>query len=137
MTVTIINFSHPLPENRPDVLALVNDDYRVADIRVQVNQSAPWLVNEVRPLVSQAVEAAGNNVRNIDCIILPGLASVAVLLIQEFMSRGYMPHILRLAPVAGATPPRFEAVELHRGGWWVDAAENLAEGNGYIFMAAE
>jgi hypothetical protein len=136
MTVTIINFSHPLFENRPDVLALVGDDYRVIDVRVQVDQSVSWLIKEVDPLVSQAVETAGN-LRNIDCIVLPGLASVAVLLALEFMSRGYMPHILRLAPVAGATPPRFEAVELIRGLRWLDAAEGLATGNGYVFVAEE
>ena len=137
MTITIVNFSHPLPADRPDVLALVGGDYRVADVRVQVDQSAEWLIKQVSPLVSQAIEAAGGNLRNIDCIILPGLASVAVLLIQEFMARGYMPHILRLAPVAGATPPRFEAVEHIRGLRWVDAAEGLATGNGYVFVPTE
>ncbi len=57
---------------------------------------------------------AGGNIRNIDCIILPGLAICAVMIVEAFGQSGYTPNILRMAPMPGAVLPRFEAVEVVR-----------------------
>jgi hypothetical protein len=56
----------------------------------------------------------GGSIRNIDCIILPGLNMAAVMIIESFRQAGYIPNVLRMAPVKDALPPRFEAVEVVR-----------------------
>jgi hypothetical protein len=44
---------------------------------------------------------------------LPSLNTIAALLLAELHGRmGYFPPVLRLRPVSGVTPPRFEAAEI-------------------------
>lgn len=117
--ITIVNFSHPVQEGRPDIAKVCGcapSEYKVIQISVQVDQAAP-MKEQCYNLAAGAVEQAGGNARNIDSIILPGLSMAAVLMVDYFAQcHDYMPNILRLAPVVGATPPRFEAVELVRLG---------------------
>lgn len=136
--ITIINFSHPIQPNRPDIKAVVGDSYQAFDVPVHLDLSAATLTNQVVGLVGQARQLAGGNIRRIDCIILPGqviMASLiidalqqyrhvpipsfgmelaAVLIIEEFWETGNIPNVLRFARVPDVKPPRFEAVEVVR-----------------------
>ncbi len=112
--ITIINFSHPVQNNRPDIEAIVADEYQVFSVAVQLDQNAPSLAAQIADCIVEAKAKAGGNIRNIDCIILPGLAVGAVMIVEAFCQSGYIPNILRMAPVKGALPPRFEAVEVVR-----------------------
>lgn len=113
--ITIINFSHPVQSNRPDVEAVVSDEYQVFDVVVHLDQSRTTLLPAIDCIFAEAKQLAGGNIRNIDCIILPGLAMGAVMIVEAFCQSGYIPNILRMAPAhSRALLPRFEAVEVVR-----------------------
>ncbi len=107
----LINFSHPIPNSDTSVARITGSECRVVDIPIQVDLNAAKLSPQVEAIVDEAVATAGDN---IDFIRLPGHADVAAMVINEFQARGHAPDILRLASVQGATPPRFEAVEIVR-----------------------
>lgn len=112
--ITIINFSHPVQPDRPDIKQIVGDEYKTFDIPVQLDQRATALLPAIDSILYEATRLAGGNIRNIDCIILPGLAICAVMIVEEFRRAEYIPNILRMAPISGAVVPRFEAVEVVR-----------------------
>lgn len=118
--ITIINFSHPIPdddESNANVYTIIGDMFIIRNIRVQLDLNAP-LVPQAKRLVDAAIAAANDNIRSIDLIRLPGYAEAAALVINEFQTRGYMPNILRFASVTDAIPTRFEAVEVIRLYGW-------------------
>lgn len=134
--ITIINFSHPIQNDRPDIESIFGDEYQVFDVPMHLDLSTVTLTNQITTLVGKARQLAGGNIRKIDCIIPPGqaiMASIiiddlqqwgyvpnpgmglaAVLIIEEFREMGYIPNILRFTRVPNALPPRFEAVEVVR-----------------------
>jgi len=108
---TLINFSHPLSleaKEQTEVDYVQGSMLRVFDVAVQVDQSVP-LAPQVGRIVDQAIELAGGRL-NIDMIVLPGLASVAVLVAEALPTA----NILRLVAAPGVTPPKFMPVELIR-----------------------
>lgn len=109
--ITILNFSHPILPGRPDIEDVLGDEYQVLEIKVHLDLAAP-MVSQVIDIVGQAKARVRGNIRNIDCIVLPGLADAAALVIEEFRLAGYVPNILRLVRVPDTLPPRFEAVEV-------------------------
>jgi hypothetical protein len=109
----LINFSHPISGDDSSVVGLTGINYEVVDIPVQLNLEHKFQP-QIERLVDAAVQAAGNNIRNIDLIRLPGFADAAVMVVNEFQARGYLPGIIRFARVGDAVPPRFEAVEIMR-----------------------
>lgn len=112
--LNLVNFSHPLPASREDVIALLGDDYNVFSVHVQLDLKKNPLQFQVISLVDQAIAAVGGNIRNIDVIVLPGLAEAASLIVVEFGGRGYIPNVLRLAK-DDSLPPRFLGQELIKG----------------------
>lgn len=112
--ITIVNFSHPVQNNRPDIKLTVGDEYRTIDVTVQLNQGRSTLLPAIDSVVYEATHKVGGNIRNIDYIIIPGLAIAAVMLVEEFRRAEYIPNILRMAPASKALPPRYEAVEVVR-----------------------
>lgn len=108
--LTVVNFSHPLEENRRDVLDILGDEYKVISVPVQDMDAS--ILQEVELIYQAAIEAVNGNSRNIDVILLPDLAIVAVLLVAKFRQNGYVPNVLVLARVKDVMPPRFEAAEL-------------------------
>ncbi len=110
----ILNFSHPLtPDHLAQIEALAGESVaRVVDVPAQFDhdhsfaRQAEALVEGVglTPQEWQTVPLLGNP---------PALNLIAVTLLAHLHGRmGYFPTVLRLRPVPGSTPPRFEVAEL-------------------------
>jgi hypothetical protein len=112
--MVIINFSHPLTEEQlAQIEALAGQKVeRVIEIPTQLDPAAPFA-----PQVAELADKVGFSPRewqNLPILINPpSLNFIAVTLLAELHGRmGYFPTIIRLRPVANATPPRFEVAEL-------------------------
>jgi hypothetical protein len=110
----LLNFSHPLmPEHLAQIEALAGQPVeRVVDAPAQFDHVQPFeaqveaLVDEIG-LTPQEWQTAPLVVNP------PSLNLIAVTLLAHLHGRmGYFPTVLRLRPVAGSTPPRFEVAEL-------------------------
>jgi len=110
----LLNFSHPItPEQQAQVESLLRQPLeRVLSIPVQFDHQQPYLpqlaeVMERIPLGAQELQGAALLVN------LPSFNAIAALILAELHGRmGYFPPILRLRPVEGALPPRYEAAEI-------------------------
>ncbi|HPH98122.1 MAG TPA: CRISPR-associated protein Csx15 [Anaerolineaceae bacterium] len=113
MTI-ILNFSHPLTEeNLAQVEALTgNPVERVISIPVQFDTNQSFL-----PQLEQmmgALSLSSEELQTLPVLINPpALNFITVMLMADLHGRmGYFPPVLRLRPVAGALPPRFEVAEI-------------------------
>jgi hypothetical protein len=102
----LLNFSHPLP---PDQLA------RLETLTGQPIERDPQA--ELVPQVVALAEACGLSPaewQQASILVLPpALNFVAVTLLAELHGRmGYFPAHLRMRPVEGSLPPRFEVAEI-------------------------
>lgn len=107
--ITVINFSHPLTA---DAQAAIAREYgggeaEVHDVPVRVDMTRD-LVTQTDAVLKAAVKAAGGNILNVDCVVLPGLSVVAALLMRS------LPHanIIVIAAEKGSLPPKFMPVQL-------------------------
>jgi hypothetical protein len=112
--MVIINFSHPLTEEQlAQIEALAGQKVeRVIEIPTQLDPAAPFA-----PQVEELADKVGFSPREWQTLPIlinpPSLNFIAVTLLAELHGRmGYFPTIIRLRPVANATPPRFEVAEL-------------------------
>jgi hypothetical protein len=112
--MVIINFSHPLTEEQlAQIEALAGQKVeRVMEIPTQLDPAVPFA-----PQVAELADKVGFSPREWQTspilINPPSLNFIAVALLAELHGRmGYFPTIIRLRPVANATPPRFEVAEL-------------------------
>lgn len=110
----ILNYAHPLtPEQVAQVERLAGAPVTdVRQIRSQLNQAAPLL-----PQAAALADQAGLSAEEWSGAALllnpPSLNFVAVALLAELHGRmGYFPACLRLRPVEGSIPPRFEVAEI-------------------------
>ncbi len=109
----LLNFSHPLT---PDQLARVAEltgqpVQRVLDTPTQFDHAQAFL-----PQLEQLMSGLGLTPAEWQTapllVNLPALNFIAALLLAELHGRmGYFPPVLRLAPVTGALPPRYEVAE--------------------------
>ncbi len=112
----LLNFSHPLtPAQLDQVQALLgnpDEALRVAELPVQFDVQQPFerqLHDLLARLPLSSAELQGEPI----LLNLPALNYIAAMLLAELHGRmGYFPAMLRLRPVAGSTPPRFEAAEI-------------------------
>lgn len=110
----ILNFSHPLTaEQVAQVEALTGKPVeRVIHLPAQFDHQQPYLpqlaaLMEKIPLTPQELQSAAILVN------LPSFNAIAALTLAELHGRmGYFPPILRLRPVEGAVPPRYETAEI-------------------------
>ncbi|MEW5827652.1 MAG: CRISPR-associated protein Csx15 [Chloroflexota bacterium] len=110
----LLNFSHPItPEQQAQVEALTGQAVeRVIYIPVQFDNQKPYLPQLADlmagiPLSAQEWQGAPL------LINLPAFNAIAALVLAELHGRmGYFPPVLRLRPVEGALPPRFEVAEV-------------------------
>ncbi|MDI6769878.1 MAG: CRISPR-associated protein Csx15 [Anaerolineales bacterium] len=110
----LLNFSHPItPEQQGQIEALIHQHVeRVIPLPVQFDHQQPYLpqlaaVMDGLPLSPQELQSAPILVN------LPSFNAIAALLLAELHGRmGYFPPILRLRPVEGAIPPRYETAEI-------------------------
>ena len=112
--MVLLNFAHPLtPDHLQHIEALASQQVeRVIEVQSHIDTQ--------QPLAPQAValaDQAGLSPTEWQTLPLlvnpPSLNFIAVVLLAELHGRmGYFPTILRLRPVPGSTPPRFEVAEL-------------------------
>jgi hypothetical protein len=110
----LLNFSHPLT---PDQVTQIEEatGQPVAEMRqipVQFDPQQPFV-----PQVMVAAAACGLTPEEWQtCPLLinpPSLNAIAVTLLAELHGRmGYFPPVVRLRPVAGSTPTRYEVAEV-------------------------
>ncbi|MFZ1266018.1 MAG: CRISPR-associated protein Csx15 [Anaerolineae bacterium] len=110
----LLNFSHPLSaEQTAAIEALLQAPVqRVLEVRNQMVAQQP-----LAPQVTAMADAAGLTPMEWqnEAILVnpPSLNYSAVTLLAELHGRmGYFPACVRLRPVAGAVPPRFEVAEI-------------------------
>lgn len=116
--ITVINFSHPLnPEAETAVKRYGNGEAEIRTIKVQVDRTKP-LKPQVDALFAEALNVVADiygsphagSAANVDCIILPGLSDVAVLLAAKFPTA----NIISMNAVPNALPPKYMPSELLR-----------------------
>ncbi len=110
----ILNFSHPLtPDHLAQVESLTGQRVeRVVEVPVHFDHNAPF-----GPQVVALADACGltpTEWQTVPILVVPpALNFIAVLLLAELHGRmGYFPPCLRLRPVEGALPPRYEVAEV-------------------------
>jgi len=110
----LLNFSHPLtPEQLAQIETLTGQRVeRLIAAPAQFDPQAPFgpqlaALLEAVPLTPEAWQSTPILVNP------PALNFIAVLLLAELHGRmGYFPPVVRLRPVAGALPPRYEVAEI-------------------------
>lgn len=118
----LLNFSHPLTSAQlariecwltdPTAPGGEPNRVQVRDIPTQADLAAPFA-----PQATALADAAGLTPEQWQTepilLVAPSLNFLAAALLAELHGRiGYFPPILRLRPVAGALPPRFEVAEI-------------------------
>ncbi len=110
----ILNYSHPLtPAQSAQLEALTGEVITgVREIPTQLDTEAPF-----GPQAAALAEAAGLTPAQWQTeallVVPPALNFAAVALIAELHGRmGYFPPVVRLRPVSGALPPRYEVAEI-------------------------
>jgi hypothetical protein len=110
----IVNFSHPLSQTQlREVEALTGQPVeKVIEIRSQIDPQKP-LEEQVLRMVDQAPLTPAEWQTAPILINPPSLNFTAVLMVADLHGRmGFFPAFLRLRPVEGAIPPRFEVAEV-------------------------
>jgi hypothetical protein len=111
--MTLLNFSHPLtPAHLAAIEQLTGDRPEVREVACQFDPQQPF-----GPQVVNLADAAGLSPTEWQTtpllLNLPTLHVIAGLLLAEVHGRcGYFPAVLRLRPVEGSVPPRFEVAEI-------------------------
>lgn len=110
----VLNFSHPLNDSQKrSIEALAGRDIEsVVEVKCQLDHG--------RSSAEQAVEfvervpLTPDQWQSVPVVICPPtLSAVACLVLAELHGRmGYFPPIVRLRPVAGEIPPKFEVAEI-------------------------
>lgn len=112
--MTLINFSHPLTEEQKTRIEEISGEKveRVVEIQAQFDHGRSF-VEQAKALVD-AVGLSANEWQTTPLLInLPSLHVIAATVLTELHGRmGYFPAVLRLRPVPGGTPPRFEVAEI-------------------------
>ncbi len=110
----ILNFSHPLTaEQLVRIEALAGEAVtEVREIPAHFDNQQPFI-----PQVVALADACGLTPQEWQTtpllIVPPALNFIAVTLLAELHGRmGYFPSCIRLRPVAGARPPRYEVAEI-------------------------
>lgn len=110
----LLNFSHPLtPEQKAQIEALTKNPLdTVIALPIHFEQDKPFLP-QLREIL-KTVTFTPEEWQTLPIIVnLPSYNYIAALTLAELHGRmGYFPPILRLKPVEGAIPPRFEVAEV-------------------------
>lgn len=112
--MVLVNFAHPLTEEQLYQLEALTGRKveRVIAIDAQIDPQEP-LAQQVVRMVDQVGFTAKEWQTLPLLIVLPSLNYSAGVLLAELHGRmGYFPSIVRLRPVAGVIPPRFEVAEV-------------------------
>jgi hypothetical protein len=110
----LLNFSHPLTlEQQSQVEQLTGQPLgRVIQVPVQFDSDQPFLPQLHKMLAAVPLTPEQWQAEPI-LVVPPSLNFITALLLADLHGRmGYFPSILRLRPVAGTTPTRFEVAEI-------------------------
>jgi hypothetical protein len=110
----LVNFSHPLSAEQIGQVEKITGQKieRVIEIRSQIDPQKP-LEEQVLRMVDQVPLTPAQWQTEPILINPPSLNFTAVLMVADLHGRmGFFPAFLRLRPVEGAIPPRFEAAEV-------------------------
>lgn len=112
--MVIINYSHPLTTEQLQQLEKITGKKveRVIEIDAQIDLQQP-----IAPQVTAMADQAGLTSKEWQTMPIlinpPSLNFSAVALLADLHGRmGYFPPVLRLRPVSGSLPPRFEVAEI-------------------------
>lgn len=110
----LLNFSHPLtPEQKAQIETLAKNPLEtVIALPIHFDHEQPFLP-QLREIL-KTVTFTPEEWQTAPIIVnLPSYNYIAALTLAELHGRmGYFPPILRLKPVEGAIPPRFEVAEI-------------------------
>ena len=110
----LLNFSHPLtPDQLAQVQSLTGRPVeRVIDLPTQFDHATPFLP-QLDQLMAR-LDLTPTDWQTAPLLVnLPSLNFIAAPLLAELHGRmGYFPPVLRLAPVSGSLPPRYEVAEI-------------------------
>jgi len=109
----LLNFSHPLTADQlGQIEALTGQAAQVMAVAVQFDSERPF-EPQLRELMAGVPLSAEAWQTQPILVNPPSLNFITALLLAELHGRmGYFPPILRLRPVAGSLPPRYEAAEV-------------------------
>lgn len=110
----LLNFSHPLAAEHLARIELLAGEKveRVVELSPQFDHNRPF-ATQVQALVDRVGLAAQEWQTASLLVNPPALNFIAVTLLAHLHGRtGYFPTALRMRPVPGSTPPRFEVAEL-------------------------
>ena len=110
----VLNYSHPLTEAQLAQLAALTGEAidEVRDIPTHLDVTQPFAVQAVALADAAQLSPEAWQTEPL-LILLPALNYAAATLLAELHGRmGYFPLVVRLRPVAGTLPPRFEVAEL-------------------------
>ena len=110
----ILNFTHPLTSEHVARIETLTGQpaARIIDVPAQFDQAQDFV-----PQIESLADACGLTPEEWQTmpllVIPPALNFIAVTLLAELHGRiGYFPSCVRMRPVAGAVPPRYEVAEI-------------------------
>lgn len=112
--MVIINFSHPLSEQHIQQIQQLSgqDINAVHDIPCLLDHGESF-IEQIRRLADSVPVPPDVWQTSPLLVNLPSLHTAAALMLAELHGRmGHFPTVIRMRPVAGATPTRFEVAEL-------------------------
>ena len=110
----ILNFSHPLTEAQ---LARIREltgqeDLRVVEIKTHFDNAQPFGPQLDDLMARIPLDARALQTEPI-LIVPPALNFITAMLLARLHGlMGYFPPIIRIAPVAGSLPPRYDVAEI-------------------------
>lgn len=112
--MTFLNFAHPITdEQKAQIEQLIGHPIqRIIEIPVQFDH-ARGFHEQVLELLERVGLSATEWQTTPLLVNLPSLSVIAATLLAELHGRmGYFPAVVRVRPVEGAVPPRFEVAEI-------------------------
>ncbi|MGQ9568424.1 MAG: CRISPR-associated protein Csx15, partial [Anaerolineae bacterium] len=112
----LLNFSHPLTEEHLSQIAtlagVAPEALEVRAIPTYFDPSEPFAPQVVA--LADACSLSPQEWQTLPILVVPpSLNVIAVALLAELHGRcGYFPPVVRLRPVPGSLPPRFEVAEI-------------------------
>lgn len=110
----LLNFSHPFSAEQLEQIAqrLEGRMPRVIEVRCQLDPSGDFCA-QMRSFVDDLkLDAATWQTERL-LVNLPSLSVIAAAVLAELHGRaGYFPPVVRMRPVPGAVPPRYEVAEI-------------------------
>ena len=112
--MVLLNFGHPLTREHLDKLQEIRgtEGIEVVQVKTMLDHRRPF-AEQVRRLMD-SIQLSPEEWQTVPLLVnLPSLNVIAALVLAEMHGRcGYFPPVIRLRPVEGSVPPRFEVAEI-------------------------